>query len=184
VDESYILVDEDTTDNTIKICENRGCKIKTYKFYNFAKTWNTLLNWINPVTDWGIFIAPDETINERLGKNIQALVDKMNVSDADGAWFPRRHWEDLEKNVEYTGFNSYPDWQLRLIRIDYPRIHLKRYVHELPMGIGRTLRIKEDINHFNVYWKNRIDYDMDAMYKLYNKLKIKEIEESGKNIWP
>lgn len=184
VDDSYILIDDTTEDKTAQICESRGCKVRHYSFDNFAKTWNILLEWLSTHAEWGIFIAPDETIEADLGSNLKLLSEKLHDNNIDGAWFSRMHWEDLEMKIEYTGFNSYPDWQLRLLRLDYPRIHLRRYVHELPVGIGRTLRLKEDIHHFNVYWKKQIDYDMDTMYKLYDELKKKEKIEGGKDIWP
>lgn len=185
VDESYILIDDRTTDNTKEIVESRGCITKEFKFENFAKTKNTLLKWVNDKTDWIIGIAPDETIDPGFGKMLRVLVDKAQNTNIDQVRFPRRHWEDLEKTKEYTKQNWYPDWQSRLLRADFPRIHMVRYVHEIVQGVRGTLQIKDfDIHHFNLYWKPRVDYDWDKMNELYEELKRKQAKEGGQNIWP
>jgi len=185
VDESYIMIDDRTTDDTKAIVEARGCKTKMFTFENFAKTKNCLLKWVNEKTDWIIGIAPDETIDPGFGKMLQKLILKLHNSDVDSVKFPRRHWHDLEKLKEYTKQNWYPDWQSRLLRADYPRIHLVRYVHEVVQGVRNSLQIKEfDIHHFNLYWKPRVDYDWEAMNTFYTELQIKQRKENGKNIWP
>lgn len=185
VEKSYVLVDDTTTDNTKEICERRGCVTGLFTFENFGKTWNELLFRLKDKGDWLILIAPDETIDPDFGAMLQPLADKINETDVDGVWFPRRHWEDLEKKKEYTKQNWYPDWQLRFIRNDFPRIHLINYVHEWPVGLRRTLRMKDkDIHHYNMYWKPRIDYDFEAMNQLYNRLTQQQKKDGGKNIWP
>lgn len=184
VEESYVLIDDTTTDNTKAICESHGCITKEFKFENFAKTWNILFNWVSGKGDWVLLIAPDETIDPSFGEGVLNLVEQVHSVDVDGAWFCRRHWEDLEKKVEYTKQKWYPDWQFRLIRNAYPRIHFINYVHEWPVGIRKTVRVKEDIHHFNMYWKPRMDYDFEKMNQLYNKLKAEQRKDGGKNIWP
>jgi len=185
VDESYIMIDDRTTDNTEAIVKSRGCITKLFTFENFAKTKNTLLKWVNDKTDWIIGIAPDETISCEFGNMLSTLVLKLQDSTVDQVRFPRRHWEDLEQTKEYTKQNWYPDWQSRLLRADFPRIHLIRYVHEVVQGVRDTLQIKDfDINHFNLYWKPKIDYNWEEMNKLYNELKRKDQQEQGRNIWP
>lgn len=185
VDESYILIDDRTTDNTKEIVEARGCHTKLFKFENFAKTKNTLLQWVNDKTDWLIGIAPDETIDPGFGEMLQMILPKLQDSTVDQVRFPRRHWEDLEKTKEYTEKNWYPDWQSRLLRADFPRIHLIRYVHEIVQGTRKTLQIKDfDIHHFNLYWKPRVDYNWKEMEKFYNELQRKQAQEGGRDIWP
>ncbi len=185
VDESYILLDDRTTDNTKALAEARGCIVREFKFENFAKTKNTLLQWMNDKTDWIIGIAPDEKIDPGFGNMLGQLVAKLGPSPYDCVRFPRRHWEDLEMTKEYTLQNWYPDFQSRLLRADYPRIHMINYVHEVVQGVRDVLQIKDfDIHHFNVYWKPKINYDWDAMNKLYDELKIRHQKEGGKDIWP
>lgn len=184
ISDIYFMIDDKTTDNTQEICEKRGCITIPYTFENFGKTWNTMLNWVKDKSDWLFVIAPDETIDEDFGKMLQPLVETIHKTEIDGVWFPRRHWEDLEKKVEYTKQKWYPDWQFRLIRNDFPRIHLIHYVHEWPIGLRRTIKVNKDINHFNMYWKPRIDYNFDKMNQLYEKLKQQQKKDGGHNIWP
>ncbi|MEA3497425.1 MAG: hypothetical protein U9R16_00065 [Campylobacterota bacterium] len=185
VDDSYIMVDDRTTDNTKEIVEDRGCHTKMFTFSNFSKTKNTLLKWVTDKTDWIIGIAPDETIRSDFGEMLRTLVDKLELSTYDCVRFPRRHWKDLEMKNEYTCQHWYPDFQARLLRADYPRIHMINYVHEIVQGVRKTLQVNDfDIHHFNIYYKARINYDWGAMNKLYNELKIRHRREGGRDIWP
>lgn len=185
VDESYIMIDDRTTDNTEEIARSYGCCIKYATFSNFSKFGNTLRKWISGRSNWYIGIAPDETIDANFGEMLKPLVAQINDTEVDVVGFPRRHWVDLEKKEEYTKQNWYPDWQYRLIRNDYPRIHLQYYVHEWLVGARKRIQVKgNDIHHFNMYWKPRIKYNFEEMNKLYNELKIRQKKEGGKDIWP
>jgi hypothetical protein len=185
VSESYVLIDRATTDNTKEICEARGCITGYFDFENFGKVWNTLLYEIKGKSDWTIFIAPDETINPDFGEMLYPLSEKMKDTNIVGVWFPRRHWEDLDKRVEYTKQNWYPDWQMRFLRNDFPRIHMRNYVHEWPNGLRETIKIEnKEIHHYNMYWKPRIDYNFEEMNALYERLKRQQKVDGGGNVWP
>lgn len=185
VDESYIMIDDRTTDNTEKIVRSFGCRVAYTKFKNFGKFGNTLRKWISGKSDWYIGIAADETIDSSFGEIIRPLVEKIHNTEIDVVGFPRRHWSDLEMKEEYTKQNWYPDWQYRLVRNDYPRIHLIHYVHEWLVGDRKRINHKEhEINHFNMYWKPRVEYNFDKMNALYNELTRKQQIDGGKDIWP
>jgi hypothetical protein len=185
VDESYVLVDRETTDDTFEICKRRGCHVDYFDFENFSKVWNTLFYWMKGKSEWSIFIAPDETIAPELGKMLKPMGEQLFSTENDGVWFSRRHWKDLEMNeLHEKDAGWFPDWQLRFIRNDFPRIYVKNYVHEWPVGLRGSLRLDKPINHFNMYWKIRMDYDFDAMNVLYNRLKAQQAADGGHNIWP
>lgn len=186
VDASYVLIDDMTTDKTKEILDDYGCNTKLFKFENFAKTKNTLLQWVNNKCDWLLGIAPDETIEPAFGKMVRTLIDKAEATELDAFYFPRRHWADVDKTVlDPRDKVWYPDKQARLLRSDFPRIHMVRYVHEVVSGVRKSMFIKDnDIHHFNCYWKKQIDYDWEAMNKLYKSLDVLHKKEGGKNIWP
>lgn len=185
VDDSYILIDDTTTDNTKYICDSMGCHTKYFKFENFGKAWNTLLCWVSGMGGWLFSIAPDERINKDFGEMLRPLFNQINDSEIDVVGFPRRHWLDLEMKEEYTLQNWYPDYQYRGLRNDYPRIHLVNLVHEWIVGDRKRILIKDkDIQHFNMYYKKRINYNFDEMNKLYNRLTEEQKKTGGINIWP
>lgn len=186
VDASYVLIDRETTDNTKEICDERGCVTDYFDFKNFAKVWNQLLRWINDKGNWAILIAPDETISKHFGSSLKYIAQRFDESDVDGVWFPRRHWKNLEMTELFEKDAVwYPDWQLRLMRLDYPRIHMINLVHEVAAGMRRTVRIEDaEINHFNAYWKPRIAYDWDKMNQLYHRLTEEQKKNGGDDIWP
>lgn len=186
VEKSYILIDDTTTDNTEEICKKRGCVVGKFTFENFGKTWNELLYRLKGKSDWIILIAPDETIDEDFGKMLKPLAEEIHNTKIDGVWFTRRHWADLEKKTLFEKDSQwFPDWQLRFLRNDFPRIHLKNLVHEWPVGLRQTIRLKDKtINHFNAVWKPIVNYNWEEMNKLYNRLTEEQKRTGGKNIWP
>jgi glycosyltransferase involved in cell wall biosynthesis len=183
VKNSYILVDDTTTDDTVEIAQSYGCLVKTYKFENFGKAQNILLKWMNGSADWFFDLAPDETISPEFGEMLWALLPKIHSTKIDLVLFPRMHWLDLEMTQKKEW--NYPDWQQRLIRLDYPRIHCIRYVHELINGLREAIyHTGIDINHFNLYWRGQFGekwLDIDALYK---KLIQQQRVDNGVNIWP
>ena len=182
VSESYVLIDDRTTDETAKIAEDHGCHINYFKFNNFGKAQNTKLSWVSGKSDWIFGLASDEIILPDFGKEMLELIEQIHNSDIDGIYHSRMHWYDLEMTWKKEW--NYPDWQQRLIRNDYPRIHVEHYVHATLFGIRRSMWIKKDIQHFNVYWKDRIPYVWDEMNDLYDELAIRGVREGWANIWP
>jgi glycosyltransferase involved in cell wall biosynthesis len=186
VDESYVMIDDRTTDNTEEIAKSYGCHTMHAKFENFAKFGNTLKQWISGKSDWYIGVAPDETINKDFGENLRSIIESVHFKPIDVIGIPRRHWADLEMTkLHPKDAGWFPDWQYRIVRNDYPRIHLRNYVHEWLVGDRGRANYKDTaINHFNMYWKPRIDYNFDEMNKLYNALKAKQRLDGGVDIWP
>lgn len=186
VEQTYVMIDDRTLDRTQEICEANGCIVKSFKFENFGKTWNTLLKWVNDKGDWSFFLAPDETISSSFGDSLCHIVEEFSDTDVDGVWFPRRHWADLERKLKFEKDAAwFPDRQLRLIKNDYPRIYAVHYVHEVMVGLRRTVMLKDkEIDHYNSYWKPRINYNWDKMNELYESLKQQQQKDGGINIWP
>lgn len=182
VSESYIIVDDRTTDETVKIIEEHGGHYKYFKFFNFGKTQNTVLEWLSGKSDWVFGLAPDELILSDFGAAMVELVEQIHDSDIDGVYYSRMHWLDLEM-MQKKEWN-YPDWQQRLIRNDYPRIHAVGYVHAPFVGIKKSVYINNNIQHFNLYWKERMEYDWHKVHDLYKSLQIDYEQEKGANIWP
>ena len=187
VDGSFLLIDDRTTDNTKEIADSMGCQTELFTFENFGKTKNLLYKRLQENgAAWTMGLAPDEIIEEDFGENIKWLINRINNSPVDGVYFARRHWLDLEMTDETntTGPNKYPDWQQRLIRVDYPRIHCIRYVHEITVGVRKKIYIEDDIHHFNFYWKPILNIPREQTLAWYAELEAAERKEGGKNIWP
>ena len=75
VDDSYIIIDDRTTDRTEEIANDFGCHTKRIKFENFGKLNNTLMWWINDKADWSFGLAPDELITQELGNILRQLIN-------------------------------------------------------------------------------------------------------------
>lgn len=186
VEECYVLIDDTTTDSTEDICKSYGCFTKKFKFENFGKAWNTLLQWINKKSDWTLFVAPDETIERSFGEALLPLVEDMHGTDIDACWFTRRHWKTKDRSELFEKDSLWLSHvQCRLIRNDYPRIHAVHYVHEVMSGLRRSIISKGlEIHHHNAYYKPLINYNWDEMNQLYNRLAKEQKADGGKNIFP
>ena len=77
VDDSYLLIDDRTIDNTKEIAEDMGCNTKMVRFENFSKTKNTLLKWLNDKADFTMGLAPDETIEPKLGEQLRPMAQQF-----------------------------------------------------------------------------------------------------------
>ena len=89
VSESYIMIDDKTTDNTAEIVRSYGCHIKYYTFNNFGKAQNTMYAWVSGKSDWIFGLAPDETISKELGAKIVDTVTRFHNTDIDSVFFSR-----------------------------------------------------------------------------------------------
>lgn len=187
VDASYVLMDDRSTDNTRDILEARGVNVKVAKFENFAKFKNTLFAWIQEETCgncWMLGLAPDERVDDNFMLKVKDAVESMHSTEVDGVRISRRHWKDIDMVALADQDSSwYPDWQTRLLRVDYPRIHSTRYVHEIIQGLRQTVMLKDiDVHHFNLVFKDRKRWD--DMNQQYAMLQRKQQEDGGQDIWP
>jgi len=187
VDESYILVDDRSTDNSEDIAKSYGVNTRRCKFQNFAKFKNTLFKWIQEETGgncWMLGMAPDERVYDDFMPNVRELLDKIDLSVIDGVRIARKHWLDLERTeLAPQDAHWYPDWQTRLLRVDYPRIHSTRYVHEVIQGLRQQTHFTGgDVHHFNLVFKDRARWD--EMNQQYAALQALQQQDGGWDIWP
>jgi glycosyltransferase involved in cell wall biosynthesis len=183
VEASYVLVDDRSRDRTEEILLDYGCIVAKFSFENFGKTNNTLLKWVNDRGDWRLFLPPDELIMGDFGEKMVSVVESLHHTDIDGVHYPRKNWLDLEM-TEHNGV--YPDWQLRLCRLDFPRIHYVNYVHEIPIGLRKTIHVNEDTHHFCLYWKDKFNKTEEKidLYRLLQHEQREDIKKGINNIWP
>lgn len=135
--DEVIVIDSESTDNTIEIVKKFTDKIYVYKFKDdFAEQRNFALN--KTTNDWVLFLDADETLPSGTEKNIQKIISEFNV---DGFWFPRRNYINDSVYLKHGLF--YPDWQLRLLK-NQKGLKFKGKIHEqADIPIEKTKRIKE-----------------------------------------
>ncbi len=125
--DEVLVLDTQSTDGTIEICEKLGAKVVQQEWFGFAKTKN--IGNALARHDWILSIDADEVLSDELIASLKKLQPKIGevyslnrITSYCGQWIRHSGW--------------YPDWKVRL----FHRKHVEwqgDFVHE-------TLRIPAD----------------------------------------
>jgi glycosyltransferase involved in cell wall biosynthesis len=135
--DEIILVDAESTDNSIKIASKYTNKIFVNKWEGFAAQKRFALNLAS--NDWILNIDADERVSEDLKKEI----NEIDFSLADGYKIPRNNYL-LDKHITSCGWGN--DYQLRLFRKSRASV-TERLVHEGFEVSGNTAKLNSPIIH-------------------------------------
>ncbi len=138
---TMLVVDAGSTDRTAQVARELGAEVVYHPFADFASQRNWALGLVR--TPWVLFVDSDEEVTVHLAEEIQEAVRATEVA---GWWIPRKNII-LGRWVKYAGW--YPDYQLRLFRVDRGRFDERRPVHELVQLDGRTGKLSSLLVHRN-----------------------------------
>lgn len=146
------IEDSYSDDGTVEIARQLGARVLQSQFVNFAVARNTALQNAKSLGgDWIFFVDADERVTPELAQEIrQAIRQDKPV----GWWAPRYNimWGHTMK-----GGGWYPDYQLRLMKIEAAHYNPEREVHETVILNGEAGYLKEHLIHYN--------YDSLAQFK-------------------
>jgi glycosyltransferase involved in cell wall biosynthesis len=167
--DELIIVDAESTDNTLKIAAKYTDRIFVHKWEGFAAQKRYALNLTS--NDWVMNIDADERVSDNLKKEISEL----NFSKADGFKIPRENYL-LNRHITNCGWNN--DYQLRLFRKSNVSV-TERLVHEGFEINGTTEKLKSPLIHLTFVSIERIvakinTYSsLEAQEKFRNKKRVK-----------
>ena len=107
-----IVVDSGSTDETVAIAEKHGARVFSNPFKSFADQRNWALDNSSPKHDWILFLDADERCTRAFENAVTA---KINLDQADIAGF-YCCWKLMCEGVWLKRCDSFPKWQLRLLR--------------------------------------------------------------------
>jgi hypothetical protein len=165
-----ILEDSFSTDDTVKIARELGAVVYQSLFVNFAVARERALHNARHLNgEWILFVDADERVTPELAQEIQRVVTD---NQAVGWWAPRYN---IMWGHTMRGGGWYPDYQLRLMRLDAARYNPERQVHEIVILDGPEDYLKEHLIHYN--------YDSLAQFKFkqsrYLDFEAKILKEKG-----
>jgi hypothetical protein len=168
--DEVILEDSFSDDGTVPIASALGAKVFQNKFVNFAVAREAALqNVRNLKGEWILFVDADERVTPELAQEIKTVV---KTGPAVGWWAPRYN---IMWGHTMRGGGWYPDYQLRLMRVDAARYDPERQVHETVILDGPEDYLKEHLIHYN--------YDSLAQFKFkqsrYINFEAKILKEKG-----
>jgi glycosyltransferase involved in cell wall biosynthesis len=139
-----MVEDSFSNDGTVKIAQQLGATVIQTEFINFAAARNKALQDAKQRGgEWVLFIDADERVTPELAEEIRRVINK---EDAAGWWVPRYN---LMWGHTMLGGGWYPDYQLRLMKIDAARYDPEREVHETVILEGKAAYLKEHLIHYN-----------------------------------
>jgi hypothetical protein len=102
-------------------------------------------------TPWVFFLDADERVPPELAAEIRSVLTREEA----GWWVPRRNFI-VGKWVQHAGW--YPDYQLRLFRVDRGRYDPGRVVHEVVLLEGEAGYLQNPLIHYNYdSWREFIE---------------------------
>jgi glycosyltransferase involved in cell wall biosynthesis len=147
--DDLIIVDSFSTDRTLEICRDFGCKIHQNPFVNQAIQFNWALDNVPIKYEWVLRMDSDEILPGQLKKEI--LSRTSTEEGANGYYLNRRmYW--MNRWLKHG--RMYPHYILRLFRKGYARYEEKTEEHLLVTG--KTAYMKHDFLEDNR--KNTLDY--------------------------
>ncbi len=168
--DQIMLEDSYSNDGTVEIAAEFGARVYQNEFVNFAVARNRALsNAQARGFEWLLFVDADERVTPELAEEIRSAIDQPDVA---GWWLPRYNvmWGHIMR-----GGGWYPDYQLRLMRVNAAYYDPERQVHEIVVLDGQAGYLTGHLIHYN--------YDNLAQFKSkqdrYIDFEAKILKEKG-----
>lgn len=167
--DEVLVLDSGSTDETIALARAGGAHVATRPFTHFGDQREAALRMVRH--PWLLFVDADERVTPALAAEIRATV-AANRGEV-GWWLPRRNYF-WGRQVRFSGW--YPDYQLRLLRVEAARYDPDQHVHEVATLNGTDGYLKEPLLHINYeswreFWAKQRDY----AHHETNKLRVQGI---------
>lgn len=135
-----VVVDAESTDDTVKIARRAGARVFTRKWTGFADQKN--FGNAQAASPWILSLDADERVSPELREELAAL--KAEEPDCAGFSMPRRVFY-LGRWIRHSGW--YPDRKVRLFRKEHAA-WTGDYVHETLIVSGPTGALRGPLHHF------------------------------------
>jgi glycosyltransferase involved in cell wall biosynthesis len=138
--DSVLVLDSGSTDNTVGIARDRGCRVEFHRFENFGDQRNAALALAGSLTEWIFFLDADEVIPGAVKLEIDVTL--AGNPEFAGYYLKRR----LIWRGRWISHGYYPVWILRLARANRVRCEA-RTVNEHLQVEGTTGKLQSDFVH-------------------------------------
>ncbi len=139
--DELVVVDDESTDNTVALCRERGAKVYSRKLDGYGSQKQYALE--RCASDWALSIDADERVTPELAREIQSVLAQNG--SAAGYYISRRMYF-LGQRLRFGGVGK--DWVLRLFRRSKGR-YLPLEIHEQVEVGGPTEKLRGSLEHFS-----------------------------------
>ena len=165
--EQVIIVDSNSTDKTLEICEEFGVKVFTHKFINQAESCNWAIENIFKESDWIFRLDSDERVSKALLDEISSLT----IKDEPIVGYVNREMTWMGKKLKYSALR--PHFIGRLFKVGYAKY--EDVTEEHLLHDCTSIRLTETFYEDNK--KNDIFYFLEK----HMATGIGEVQEYNKN---
>lgn len=165
-----IVEDSFSDDGTAEIAHQLKAKVFQSNFINFAVARNTALQNAKSLgAEWIFFVDADERVTPELANEVQRVTQDEQIV---GWWIPRYN---IMWGHTMRGGGWYPDYQLRLMKIDAAQYDPEREVHEIVMLKGEAGYLTEHLIHYNYDSLSQFKHKQDR----YINFEAKILKQKG-----
>ena len=164
-----LVVDSNSTDDTVAICEKQGIPVIRREWEGYAKTKNFANSKVD--SDWILSIDADEVVSIELLQSIKTLhLERGKVYSLDrinnfcGQWIKHSGW--------------YPDWKVRLFHKD-DAYWVGNFVHE-KLKFAPNVAVVKLEGKLQHYSYNTYEEHQQRIQR-YAKLAAAEMHQNGKS---
>lgn len=137
-----VIVDSLSTDKSVDIAKEYGCRVYQRKFDNFSKQRNFALQQVDFDTEWIFILDADEILTDELKDEI---CETLNQTHLDAFFIKRRFfWMG-----QWIRRGYYPTWLLRLGRVGTLVCDERPINEHLVCTTGKVGRLREDFIDYN-----------------------------------
>lgn len=163
--DEIIVVDSGSTDKTVQIAQEFGCRVFTEDWKGYGPQKNSAIEKCK--NEWILLLDADE----RLAAGAKEIIEKVQWPQATAFRFRRKNYLHA-KWLKHSGY--WPDWQIRLINKSHGSF--QGTIHEQWVTDGSILDLEACIEHyaFSNY------SDMLKTLDEYSTVIARELYASGK----
>jgi len=165
--DEIVIVDSESTDKTIEICEEYNCRIFDKEFDGYGEQQRYAVSLAE--NDWILSIDADEVVSDELYDEIKNIFNDDEIK-VDGFFLPRsliflgKHFKNGRESREYY---------LRLFNKNYGKFSSDK-VHEKVELNGDTLKLKGTLYHYSYsnieqYFNKFNSYTTNAAQVLFDR---------------
>ena len=171
--DEIVIADSGSTDETIKICNEFGCKIFNKEFNGFGEFKQFAVS--KAANNWVLSIDSDEVVTEELKNEIISELGNDNIEPA-GFYIPRSLFF-LGKRFKFGKESK--EYYLRLFNKNFGSFTQDR-VHEKVLVEGKTSHLKSPMLHYSYnslhqYFEKFNKYTTQAAEQLFEKGKKRSL---------
>ncbi|KAI9130461.1 glycosyltransferase family 2 protein [Acaryochloris sp. CCMEE 5410] len=155
------IVDSGSTDETIDIARQYGCKVYKHAFENYAKQLNWALTNLPIQTSWVMRLDADERVTPELSSELQQKLS--NTPQEISGYQVKRRVFFMGRWIKHGGY--YPTWLLRIWRTGSGTCEQRWMDEHMVLSQGKIANLKNDIIDENqkglTFWTNKHNHYAD-----------------------